>query len=179
MSLNVAPLQRHSPDNQSLLQPSKYSLTFSRLPDLQFFVQSVNLPGLSLSDIQSPTPFSDMYIPGEKLVYNTLNFTYLHDEDLRGYFGIHDWMRGITFPKEFKEYRDYVRENKATGGQYSDATLTINTNSNVPNIRVIFKNCFPIQLADVQFDNTIDSSSQLVGDVVVRFSYFDYERINT
>lgn len=155
-----------------------------------YFCQQANLPGVSLTEIPKPTPFVEMYLPGEKLVYETLNITFLVDEDLQAWTQIHDWMRGITFPNNFEEYLNmqatvaqtsslnrFVPSSSLAGGQYTEATMTIHTNKNNPNFRVKFVDVFPVSLSTIIF-NTGDSADNVVtADATFRFTYYNYERI--
>ena len=92
-----------NPINPDLLQSTKFRVTFSRLPGVTYFCNSANLPGISLTEIPMPTPFVELYLPGEKAIYDTFNITFLVDEDLRAWTELHDWIRGATFPPEFEE----------------------------------------------------------------------------
>ena len=176
-----------NPENVSLLQSTKFRLSFERLPGLTFFCQSANFPGLSLTEIPRPTPFIDLYMPGEKLVYDTFNVSFLVDEDLRSWTEIHDWIRGMTFPTDFKEYIGLSKQStgsyhrgaftKGLQSQYSGATLTFYTNQNNPNFRIKFIDIFPTSLSTI-IVNTGDSAENVItSDATFRFSYYDYERI--
>ena len=101
-----------NPPNQNLLIPNKFQLNFSRLPNTQFFCQSVSVPGISLSEIPQNTPFVDVYIPGEKAIYDLLNVTFFVDEELTAWIETHDWIRAMTFPKEFEEYKKCINHEK-------------------------------------------------------------------
>ncbi len=102
-----------TPTNTDLLQSTKFRVTFDRLPGATYYCQSANLPGVSLTEIVRSTPFIDLFVPGEKMIYDTFNITFLVDEDLRAWTELHDWIRGITFPTDFKEYVDLARQAKA------------------------------------------------------------------
>lgn len=179
-----------NPNNVDLLQSTKFRITFNRLPGMTYFCQQANLPGVSLTEIPKSTPFVELYVPGEKLIYDTLNITFLVDEDLRAWTQIHDWMRGITFPLDFEEYLNLQKENSISplgqrfinntglaGGQYTEAIMTIFTNKNNANFRVKFVDLFPISLSTIIF-NTSDSADNVVtADATFRFTYYNYERI--
>jgi hypothetical protein len=176
-----------NPSNRDILQSTKYKLNFLRLPGLTFFCQTVNLPGISLTEIQQGTPFVDIYRPGEKSIYDTLNVTMLVDEDLRDWEAIHDWIRAMTFPKEFQEYANMGKSFKdaairrGTGiklpVQYTDASMTVFTNKNNPNIRVSFKDIFPTTLGGVQF-SALDSAENIITcEATFRYTYYNLERI--
>ena len=101
-----------NPSNPNPLQPNKFLLTFGRVPNMQYFCQNVTVPGLSLSEAVITNPFVDIYSPGEKAIYDLLNVTFIIDEELKGWLEIHDWIRAMTFPVEFKEYRNLSKLNK-------------------------------------------------------------------
>lgn len=174
-----------NPVNTDLLQSTKFRVTFSRLPGVTFFCNSVNLPGISLTEIPMPTPFVELYLPGEKAIYDTLNITFLVDEDLRAWTELHDWIRGATFPTEFEEYVNLARLNPSANIRtiqqrppvYSDATLTIYTNKNNANFRVKFVDLFPTNVGSLSFSAGDSAENIITADATFRFSYFNYERI--
>jgi hypothetical protein len=182
----MATVLNRNPETLDLLQSTKFRLTFGRLPGLTYFCQSANFPGVSLTEIPRYTPFVDLYHAGEKLVYDTFNITFLVDEELRSWTEIHDWMRGLTFPTDFKEYINLTRTTGASNiknfksdskAQYSDAVLTLYTNKNNPNFRIKLYDVFPTSLSSILV-NTSDSAENIViADAIFRFSYYDYERI--
>ena len=174
-----------TPANRDILQSTKFKLNFSRLPGMMFFCQTANLPGISLTEIMRNTPFVDLYVPGEKAIYDTLNVTFLVDEDLVAWQAIHDWIRGMTFPVDFQEYANLDKLSKESifrkGArlpvQYSDASMTIFTNKNNPNIRVEYKDLFPTTLGGLQFSSMDSAENIITVDASFRYSYYNIERI--
>lgn len=179
-----------NPSNIDLLQSTKFRINFGRLPGVTYFCQTANLPGISLTEIPRSNPFVELYSPGEKLIYDTLNFTFLVDEDLRAWTDIHDWMRGITFPTEFEEYLRLQQEKGTNNlgqtlfnnsginiGQFSDASMTIFTNKNNPNFRIKFVDVFPIGLGTIIFNTSDNADNIVTADATFRFSYYNYDRI--
>jgi hypothetical protein len=176
-----------NPSSRDILQSTKFKLNFVRLPGLTFFCQTANLPGISLTEIPRGTPFVDLYLPGEKAIYDTLNVTMLVNEDLSDWLAVHDWIRAMTFPREFEEYAkmgDKFRDTQVHRGsgvklppQYSDASMTVYTNKNNPNIRILYKDAFPTTLGGIMF-SALDSAENIItADVTFRYSYYNVERI--
>lgn len=165
------------PTNTSLLQPTKFQFTFARMPNLTYFCQNISLPGAGLSEIVRNTPFVDIYSPGEKLIYEPLDLTFLVDEDLRTWLELYDWMVGLTFPEKFDQYRRMLKEKSDFGGIRSDAILTILSNKNQPNIRVNFKGCFPTSVSALPFDATSDASQTMLSSATIRYDYFSVDII--
>jgi len=170
-----------NPTNVDLLQSTKFRLVFNNLPGITYFCQNINLPGLSLTEVPRYTPFIDLYVPGEKLVYDTLNITFLVDEDLRGWEQLHDWMRALTFPTDFNEYAKLPKitnkEFPKQQPQYSDALFTLYSNKNNPNVRFMFKDVFPTTLSPILFNASDTADNIITADATFRFSYYNIERI--
>lgn len=174
-----------NPTNKDLLQSTKFKLNFARLQGMTFFCQSAALPGLSVSEVPLFTPFIDLYVPGEKLVYDTLNVTFLVDEDLRDWEQLHDWIRAMTFPHDFNEYKNLKNLSSVSASralnklppQYTDASMTIYTNKNNPNLRIEFKDLFPVSLGAVMFNSSDSAENIITADATFRFSYYNIVRL--
>jgi hypothetical protein len=156
-------------------------MEFKRIPNFTFFLQSVNLPGISMNEIYRHTPFADIMIPGDKAQYDTLNTAFLIDEDTRSWFEIYNWLHSLAKVENFNEYKDLIDKN---GGKQnyslattSDATLTILNNNNQPAIRASLVGVFPTMLSSLNFDSAQDASVTMVGDATFRFSYYTITRL--
>lgn len=171
-----------NPVNQNKLAPNKFVLNFSRLPNMQFWVQSATVPGISLSEIPATNPFVDIYSPGEKAIYDLLTVTFIVDEDIQSWKEIHDWIRGMTFPKEYKEYRDLFQQSKFSLSkpqfpQFSDASLTLLTSSNKPNYRFKFYDVFPTSLSTFIMNTQDGPENVITADATFRYMYYDIDDI--
>jgi hypothetical protein len=175
-----------NPKNPNYLHPNKFQLNFSRLPNIQYFCQTVTVPGISLSEIPQNTPFVDLYKPGEKAIYDLLNVTFLVDEALKSWLEVHDWIRGMTFPTEFKEYQNLgllsktagIRQSVGLGPQYSDATLTILSSANNPTYTFKFFDVFPTSVSSFPVSTTDSPDTIITADATFRYSYFNVDKVN-
>lgn len=174
-----------NPSNTDLLQSTKFRLVFERFQGLTFFCQSANLPGVSLTEIPRPTPFIDLYHPGEKMLYDTLNVTFLVNEDLQSWIELHDWIRGATFPTNFEEYVKLTRETPGSNIRasyskspvYSDASMTIYSNKNNPRFRIKFADIFPTNVGSILFNVSDTAENIITADATFRFSYYNIEKL--
>lgn len=170
-----------NPTNPNFLHPNKFQLNFSRCPNLQYFCQSISVPGISLSEVPQTTPFVDLYVPGEKAIYDLLNVTFYVDEDLKSWMEIHDWIRAMTFPKEFEEYRNlgnlnaYTRQTRSERPQYSDGTVTLLSSANNSNLRFKFYDLFPTTVSTFVMSSTDSPETIITADATFRYSYYDIE----
>ena len=108
-----------NPQNTNLLQPTKFLLVFDRIPNVQYFCQTVNVPGVVLGEVVRETPFLDMYSPGTKLKYDPFDIDFIVDEELQSWKDLYKWFISIADPDGF-EQRDgsLVKQNE----HLSDAT---------------------------------------------------------
>ena len=172
-----------NPTNPNPLQPNKFQLNFARSPNVHYFCQSINVPGISLSEALQTTPFVDVYAPGEKAIYDLLSITFIIDEELQSWLEIHDWIRAMTFPKEFQEYQQLPRLNNFTRQlatpkpQYSDATVTILSSSNTPYYSFKFYDVFPTSLSTFVMSSTDSPDNIVTADATFRYSYYDVEKL--
>ena len=169
------------PQNTNYLQPSKFLLTFDRLGDVQYFCQTINIPGVNLGQAPFNTPMLDVFVPDRKIIYNPLSIHFTIDESLNGWQQLHAWFRSIASPTSFDERNRLTSLQNASKtssslNSYSDATLTILSALNNPILRVKFYNVFPITLSDILFDTTQSADDIITADCVFTFDYFDFEK---
>ena len=166
-----------------MLQGNKFQLNFSRAPNLQYFSQTITLPGLSTSEIPVNNPFVELYAPGEKAIYDTLNITFLVDAEMTGWLEVHDWLRALTFPTEYEEYRNLGLLNKFTTAsnsktpQYADGSITILSASNKPYFKFTFYDLFPISIGGFMLSSTDTPETIITSDATFRFTYYDIEKL--
>lgn len=166
----------NTPDNTSLLQSTKYTFLIPDMPFLKYFCQTVQVPSVATSEVAIPTPFTTTYRHGDKLVFEPLTLTALVDEDLRIWEETYKWLKGLTRPKEYEEYiRKTIKARPE--GLYFDGFLTLNTNSNNPNMRIKFRNCHPTSLSGINFDTRTDADTTITCDITFRYDYYEIERL--
>ena len=169
------------PQNTNLLQPTKFLMSFARIPTVQYFCQAVNIPGVQLGQAPLNFPGVDVFAPGNKMMYNQLAMTFTVDEKMQNWQEIHAWFRSIASPESFSERKRLtdVQNQYRTGGprNYGDATLTVLNNLNNPSIRVKFVNVFPISLSDIQFDTKMTADDIIYSTATFVFDYHIFEPI--
>lgn len=175
-----------NPTNPNPLQPNKFLLTFSRAPNVQYFCQQVSVPGISMSEVPTANPFVDIYSPGDKAIYDLLNITFTVDEELKSWIEIHDWIRAMTFVKEFAEYRELPLLNKIASTQsdirekfpqFSDAAISLFSSSNKEYYRFKFYDVFPTTLSTFVMNTQDGPDTIITADATFRYSYYDIEKV--
>ena len=166
---------KRQPSNINHLTPIAYRFNIRKIPNVVYFCQSVNIPGISFSSTVQTTPFSPINIQGDTLFYEDLTIRFLVDEDLEAYTEIFNWITALSAPKAFSQYKTERDTNKvlrrSTGNLFSSAELIILNNNMNPNKEIIFDDVFPTSLSSIEFDSgsTLDTLS-----ATVTFKYTTY-----
>ena len=172
--MTIQSLLNTTPDNTSILQSTKFTFIIPDLPFLKYFCQTVVLPSVGTTEVTVPTPFSNTYRHGDKLIYEPFTITAIMDEDLRVWEETYKWLVGLTKPQE---YSQYIKAKNPGAPLYFDGFLTTNTNANNPNIRIKFRNCHPTNIGLINFDTKVDADVIPTADFTFRYDYFEIERV--
>ena len=142
------------PKNINPLAEVQFRFDIGALPNTSFFIQSVNLPGVTLEGAVISTPQLQNFSRHTGIItYDPLNVTFLIDEYLKNWQEVFQWMVGD--------------ENK-----YTSAVLTILSSSMNPTMELHFKDIFPTSLSEVSFDSTTTDPTYQVATVT--FNYTQY-----
>lgn len=143
----------NQPTNPNFLSPLGYKFVLSRAPNLEFFIQEVNLPGLNLGIASQPSPFVNIPQPGDRLEFEQMQVSFRVNEDLDNYLEIFNWMIALGVPENFNQYslksRPYQSTNEQKDTTVSDISLTILTSAMNANIDFVMKDCFPVSLSNL------------------------------
>ena len=112
-------------------------------------------------------------VPGNDLTFEPLSVTFLVDENLNNWRELYDWLTGIGFPNDYNEYSNQ-KKNKQI---YSDATLTIVNSNMVPNYIIMFKDLFPINVSDINFDSGSADIEGIKATAAFRYLSYTYEKV--
>ena len=192
----TSPLSRQ-PTKLDYASPTQFRFGINQLPKVEFFTTDANLPGITAGVATVATPFKDIPTMGDKLEYENLSISFIVDEYLENYISLHNWMTGIGFPKERKQFRTFrdVTSNVGEGARtepsveigqiddssttdrfmYSDAFLMLLSNKNNPIVEVRFQNIFPIALSALDFTQTATDVEYITA--TAEFAYQIYEII--
>ena len=158
------------PSTQSLLSPIGFKFILRRAPNVQYFVTSCNLPGITLSQGEMVTPFVPIPTTGS-IEFDTLTVSFKVTKDLSNYLEIWNWMTDLGSVYSAESYRQLYNNDQSFSGEgvKSDATLQILTAHMNPGISVDFYDCFPINLSEINFDGTLTDVEYVTATATFRF----------
>ena len=167
------------PSNISPLSPNGFLFSIQKLPELNFFAQSVNLPGITLGSPEFGNPFQVQPIPGETLTYDQLTIQFLVDENMANYQAVYNWIIALGFPNDYEQYTTFINEENRgaiseLAANYSDGILQILGGNNQVVKTVQFVEMFPIALDSLQFSGTNTDVQYLIGNATFRYGYYKF-----
>ena len=188
------------PSKRDYASPVQFRFKMTKLPLVEFFIQSANLPGISLGNATQVTPLYDIPIPGDKISYSSLDLSFIVDENLNNYKEIHDWLLGLGFPNNHTQFADLQttgsdrfpgstkdtatvgrqpRAPLAEGGTCSDATLTVLNSKNIAKTEIRFQNVYPTSLSSLSYDVRQTDIDYIQANVSFQYMNYDIVQIST
>ena len=187
------------PTKLDYASPTQFKFSILKLPKVEYFCTSVNIPGINLGETTQATPLKRIPIPGDTLVYEPLQMTFLVDENLENFQEIHGWLVGLGFPRDHSEFRNLLSSgndrfparntsNVSTeagktkfaaadvGPTLSDATLTVLSSKNNAQCEIRFRDVYPTGLTGLQYNQQAADVDYLTS--TVSFSYLIYDFAN-
>ena len=187
-------IQTRQPSKMDYASPIQFRFKIAKLPQVEFFIQTVNLPGISIGTSTVPTPLYDFPVPGDEISFQDLSISFLVDENLNNYKELHDWISGLGFGKTHQQFADMratgtdrfpgtvastAASGTATPGPlpegsiYSDATLSILNSKNIVKTEVRFQNVFPLSIGSLSYNVQASDVDYLKAEA--SFSYINYD----
>jgi hypothetical protein len=139
----------------------KFVLTSGRFKDNLFepMIQSVNIPGLQLGIWSQGTSIIPIERPGDSVIFNDLNISFILREDME------DWKTILQWLQDMRDFKENNFEEI-----FSDGSLVLLTNKNNTNLIINFEDLWPYNLTDIFFNN--ESTEPLTCEVSFKYKKF-------
>ena len=158
-------------DNLNLLSDNAFHFEFKELPNASFFGQSFALPDISIGRAIIPTPLRDYPIPGDKMEFGDMSFTFLVDEHMINYNEVRQWMVHLAFPTTTDEFK-LLSDGDTNYTETSDLIISSLTNKFNPNKLIHFIDAFPVSLSGIEFVHNSESVTHPVATASFAYSYY-------
>ena len=168
--------------NRNFLSPIGFLFLLDKARKVSFLCQKAEIPTVELGQVEIPTR-GMVPIPVEgNMRYSEFSMEFIVDEDLRNYMQIHNWMRALGTPQEFKERRVWLNkyaDSPSEDPRFSDATLQVLNNNNIANFDVVFKDMFPVSLSSLPFDVTGGDNDYFTATTTFRYTLYEIRNTNS
>ena len=75
-------ISTNQPENFNYFSPVSFRFNIQKIPNVNFFCQAANLPGLTLGEAIQVNPLRDIPTPGDKVQFEELQLRFIVDEEL-------------------------------------------------------------------------------------------------
>ena len=168
--------------NRNFLSPIGFLFILDKARKVSFLCQKAEIRTVELGQVEIPTR-GLVPIPVEgNMRYSEFSMEFIVDEDLRNYMQIHNWMRALGTPQEFKERRVWLNkyaDSPSEDPRFSDATLQVLNNNNIANFDVVFKDMFPVSLSSLPFDVTGGDNDYFTATTTFRYTLYEIRNTNS
>ena len=155
------------------LSPASFTVSIDRMPNVEFFTQSLSIPGVSASPVELNTPLRTFYAQQDKLTYDDLTLQFIVDEEMNNYTEVLRWLEGLGFPESTDQHKNYIADNILE----SDISVVITNSHKNPNMKFTFKNAFPVSLGSIDLNVNTQDIAYATCDVTFRYGSFQIENI--
>ena len=193
------------PTKLDYASPVQFRFKCTKLPLIEFFCQSANIPGIILGEQTQATGLVDIPHPGDKITYADLDISFLVDENLNNWKELHDWMTGLGFPEKHQQFTDllaaghdrfptskvgtatpskdsgssYITAPLDAGATYSDATLTVLSSKNIAKTEIRFKDIFPTSIGSLSYNVKATDVDYLAVNASFKYTLYKIVQIST
>jgi hypothetical protein len=155
-----------TPETHNALLTNYFQFSIERIPNIVYFCQAANLPGIQYGEAEQPTIFSHpIKVPVGSVRFDPLVLKFKVDENLNNWLEIHNWIKTISNYVDHGKLLPYTE-------QASDGDLLLTNSSYKPKIKITFKRLFPIKLDGIDFNTILPDATEAISSVT--FSYTDY-----
>lgn len=161
-----------NPETTDLQTPLGFRFLLRRSPNITFFVNKINVPGVSLPAALQPTQKLIIPLPGDHIAFEPLILTFRVDEGMGNYFELSEWVKAVSSfnPEEFAKLA--ANPQWSGYGLTSEILVTVlNAQKNV--VRVItYHEAWPTQLSTLQFDVSLKTVGYVPATAVFYYHHY-------
>ena len=167
----MSKLTTTQPSTINQLNIVSFEVNFSRLPNVEYFCLRVNIPAVILGEAFQPMPFMNLPVEGDTLSFESMNLSFILDEDMQNYMEIYSWLTALGFPRDYEQFKTLKPASEASeyASMFSDMDIMLQTNKSNPNYKITFNDVFPTSLSSVQFDTSVSALEPIVVDATFNF----------
>ena len=163
------------PSSINYLSPIGFRFQITKFPEVNYFCQSANIPGISIGQIDLPTPTSTGYLAGDEVAFEELTVSFVIDENMKNWLSIYDWIISLGVPTISDREKLIKRQNEGT--ERTSAVLTVLTSNMNAQINFYFNEVWPLNLSSIDFNTTGTDVDYVTATVSFRYDTYRVENL--
>lgn len=170
-TIDLASSSNTPASNLNFLQPSNFKVVIDRKKygNLEFFVQRVVHPGLTISNPTIPySRIGSISVPGDTAQFEDLSMDVIMDEQMKGYTEVYDWMlRSVQTNHTARDAR------KAEEPIEVDILLAITSSNNNLIKQIRYRDCVPTSLGTMLMESVTNTTTVVTFPLTFKVGYFE------
>jgi len=151
-----------------------FQFVMDRVPNMTYFCQTANLPGLGLGAEDQPTPFAmPLPVPTGAVRFEDLQLSFKVDENLKNWLEIYNWIKRSSRYGDCDTVPFTYQQSIESNG-----FLLITNSTYRPKIKISFLNLFPISLSGIGFSTALPDSMEAIANVTFKFTNYKVELLD-
>jgi len=167
-------MARKTPKNKNFLSPNGFQLSIARMPNVEFFVQDVEIPGVEGPMVEQANPLVMIGHSPDQLTFENLNIIIALDEEMKSWEELFKWKLGLGFPNQSKEHKDLT---ESPDGLVSDLSVVIETSHHNGNLVFTFKDAYPVRIGGFTFTSRNTDVPVLEFTATFNYTSFSFDKI--
>lgn len=104
------------------------------------------------------------------MTFDDFTVKFIVDENIADWLEIYNWILALARMKELN-----LDPHDGQEATVSDATLFILTSNKNINIKVYFRDLFPVSITGLEFDSTVSDLDPPIGEATFKYCYYEFE----
>lgn len=179
--------------NRNFMSPLRFDFSIDRLPKVNFFVQSANIPGISVPSTSNNqgTPFNNIQWQGDRIAWSDLVVDFKVDEEGANWYDIFKWMNGMSGPEGVEGYSNlkkgidkdlagHTRKLLAPVGKmghiFGNGLLLVRNSNNNVILTIKFQDVWPTSLSELKFDTRDENVNEITCTATFKYDLYRVEK---
>ena len=135
-----------------IMRDCNYKLVFSNNPHVDYFVNSINYPDVTCSQVDAPFRNYALNQPGNTVIYSPLTITFLVDEKMQFTAFLERFLKNPA-NNEINDENDRPFGNSEMNEYRVDLEVHMLNNNSQPNVVIRYEGILCTYVGDIQYSN--------------------------
>ena len=150
-----------NPNTFNHLDNVKFKFQMHRCPNVNYWMQSTQLPSMQIEGSVMPGMRRDIPIPGSKIEFENLIINFIVDQNLDNYYEVYKWFQEIQVAENVEQ-------------MVSDCSLHFLDGNNNVQRTIDFVGAYPLVMTELSLNSDDSDTVPVTCSVTFNYRYFKF-----
>ncbi len=150
-----------NPNTFNHLDNVKFKFQLHRCPNVNYWMQSTQLPSMQIEGSMMPGMRRDVPIPGSKIEFENLIINFIVDQNLDNYYEVYKWFQEIQVAENIEQ-------------MVSDCSLHFLDGNNNVQRTIDFVGAYPLVMTELSLNSDDSDTVPVTCSVTFNYRYFKF-----